>query len=115
VDHPANAVVLSGLRFKARHMAMVEQYLLEICLTYRNVYGASSGERPLHVEFLFEDPADAHVRAAQAGYTHLIADAKLNPDACTRLARRLAEGWPETYERIEKYLADRGRENIFVL
>jgi hypothetical protein len=103
VKHPRNAAVWEHIG--VRDNILVEQYFLAACLE-----GASQGAEPdwsdgvgksVRADFLF--PSSAHAFTAQeaerAGYTHLIGDAKADPEIAGRLEARVRAFHPEFYAR----------------
>lgn len=84
-----NRVAFNSLPDKRLYNPFFEQYLL--CAVAR--YHGSS------VAYLFDSFSQAAECAAEAGYTHLISGAKLNPEIARRLEARVARDYPESYER----------------
>ncbi len=88
-----------------RDNILVEQYFLAACLEYHQ-QNSLSPFAGLRASYLF--PSSAHAfdpeRAARAGYTHLIGDAKNAPEIANRLERRVHCDYPDYYERRLKYL-----------
>ena len=91
------------------HTLLIEQYLLAAFVEY---YKASD-LLPLgsvSIEYLFNSTADPWNPdlAAQAGFTHLVADAKRNPRLASRLENRVRRDYPELYERCCRVAARGG-------
>lgn len=86
-------------RIGIRDNILVEQYFLGACLEAEAVRGGSGMGR--RVGYLF--PSSAHAfdqrKAEEMGYTHLIGDAKADPDIAARLDRRVRAEHPALYER----------------
>jgi hypothetical protein len=78
-----------------RDNILVEQYFLAACLE------AGVDGRPVRAEYLFPSSADAFdpLQAEQAGYTHLIGDAKADAEIADRLEARVKATHPDLYER----------------
>ncbi len=91
-----------------RDNILVEQYFLAACVEYHRNHPASpfAGIAPA---CLFPSSAQAFdpAGATRAGYTHLIGDAKNNPDIAGRLERRVSTDYPEAYARCLAHLANR--------
>jgi hypothetical protein len=105
VNDPCNQRALQSLPDKRMHTLLIEQYLLAAFVEY---YKASA-VLPLgsvRIEYLFNSMADPWnpERAAQAGFTHLVADAKRNPLFADRLERIVQRDYPDHYERCIKYV-----------
>lgn len=105
LDHPRNQAQLAGLSEKIEYMLLLEQYLLAACIDYhRGRPGSPYGD--IEIAYLFPTPDQAFdpAIATQRGYTHLIADAKRNPELADRLERRVQTDYPDQYERCLTYL-----------
>lgn len=106
LEHPANRRALQSIGDKIGHNILFEQYLLGACIDYHRGR-ATSRFRDIAIDYVFasiDDAFDPHV-AAQVGYTHLIADAKRNPELACRLESRVACECPSQYERAVEYFA----------
>ena len=81
----------------------VEQYLLSACVEHHRDRPGSP-YRDVGMAYLFESWAAAGSarRAAQAGFTHLIADTKRDPANARRLDRRVRRDLPELWERAHR-------------
>ena len=96
LDHPRNVQALSGLEDKAKHMIVLEQYILGLCMdNYRSLDQQTTYSSA--VDYLFDDYKDAFSRGADAGYTHLIGDSKNNRSISYKLARRIACQYPHFF------------------
>lgn len=105
IEAPANRRGFARLNDKIGHNVLFEQYLLAACLDYHRAHAAS----PYHdvaIRYVFPSIDDAFdpERAARAGYTHLIADAKRNATLAARLEARVARDYPDDYARCLAYL-----------
>ncbi len=89
LEDRGNRAALSTLHDKKLYNPLFEQYVLCACAEYHQV----------RIEYLFESFGEALAQSAYAGYTHLIAGAKANPEIAGRLERRVANEFPESYER----------------
>lgn len=105
INHPANKTVWEVLEDKVERNILVEQYLLSACIEY---YKNQQDERYLSIDinYLFNSMDDAFhpVEAAEAGYTHLIADSKKNKALANDLERRVKHDYPEVYENCLIYV-----------
>ncbi|MBI3900079.1 MAG: hypothetical protein HY308_17560 [Gammaproteobacteria bacterium] len=100
IEHRANRRAWRALDRKPHHTVVLEQYLLSACIDYhRN--RADSPYRDVDIDYLFSSMDDAFYsdKAVQLGYTHLIANAKQDVDIAKYLETRVAEDWPDYYER----------------
>jgi hypothetical protein len=85
------------------HCLLVEEYLLAAFVEYCKASAALPKGR-VRIEYLFDSDTERWYpdRAAQAGFTHLVADAKRNPQLAVRLENRVRRDYPELYERCSK-------------
>lgn len=100
LEHPANQNALQSIGDKVGHNILFEQYLLGACIEYHRGR-ATSQYSDISIDYVFastDEAFDPHI-AAQVGYTHLIADAKRNPELACRLEARVARECPSQYER----------------
>jgi hypothetical protein len=91
LQSPRNRSAFARVPDKKAYNPFFEQYLLCACAAYHGV----------RIEYLF-DSSDAIFisgRAAQLGYTHLIAGAKSNPAIAGRLESRIARDFAQQYKR----------------
>lgn len=100
ISEPGNATGLSVLPDPCDLSITLEQYLLAACIEHHRGR-AGSPYRSVRIAYLFSSWAEAadDARAAQRGFTHLIADTKRDPDVMRRLERRVRADYPERYER----------------
>lgn len=100
VEDPANRRSWQTLDRKSNHTVVLEQYLLAACIDYHRGR-AESPYCDIDIAYLFESMDDAFFsdKAVQFGYTHLIANAKRDPEVAQLLERRVAADWPALYER----------------
>jgi hypothetical protein len=98
IRHPDNRAVWPGLG--VRDNILVEQYFLAAWLAFHQAEAA----------YLFESSRAAFdpAQAARAGYTHLIGEAKRNPEIAARLERRVRDEFPAEYARCLDVLGERG-------
>lgn len=91
VDKPSNRRALETLENRQKHNPLFEQFVLCACAAYHSV----------GIEYLFQgwDVARDPRSAAEAGYTHLIANAKSDLVLTHKLERRVARDYPCLYER----------------
>jgi hypothetical protein len=92
IGHPANAAAWARIGDRIGSSVLFEQYLLAACLAHRGVTPGC----------LFESAEESWDPAAarRAGYTHLIAGAKADPELARRLEARVRRDHPEIYERV---------------
>jgi hypothetical protein len=88
---------------------LVEQYLINACIEYRNSRQKDPSDH-VNIRYLFESPEAAFnpVHARSAGFTHLIAGAKRNKALADRLERRVRSDYPARYDACLKYIKDYG-------
>lgn len=96
IGHPDNQRIWPALGI--RDNILVEQYFLAACLHSAR---SDRGARGVKAECLFPSAAAAFdpKSSTQAGYTHLIGDAKQNRRVLERLEQRVRRDYPEYYER----------------
>ena len=85
---------------------LFEQYLLAACLEHHQ-HHADSPFHDVTIAYVFPLAGQAfNPRAAEeAGYTHLLAGSKRNPKIAAALEARVAEDYPDLYERCGRYAA----------
>lgn len=107
IEHGPNQIAWQELN-KPDHMIVLEQYLLAACIEH-HCGRDDSAYRDIGISYVFSsfDEAFDAERAERSGYTHLIANAKRNPEIASDLEARVAEEYPEPYERCVRYLARR--------
>jgi hypothetical protein len=98
IEDPANRHAVDSLHDKRGLMLVIEQYLLSAFVEYHSV-SAVLPRGTVRIEYLFDsmDGLWNPDRAAQAGYTHLLAGAKHNPHFAERLENRVRCDYPEFY------------------
>jgi len=104
IEHSANTNLWANLSEQVERNILVEQYLLSACIEYyKNNPGDSN--QPLDIHYLFNSMDDAFDprKAADAGYTHLIADTKKNEALAKDLERRVQKDYPESFEKCLRY------------
>jgi hypothetical protein len=104
-QHSSNQGAWIRLEDRIGRNLVVEQYLLAACIEYHKVR-PDSPHHGLDVQYLFGSLQEAFEpeRAARAGFTHLIAFAKSDPDLARRLEARVRRDFPEYYERCARYV-----------
>ena len=109
IEHPRNQLAWRGLGSLVGDNVLAEQYFLSACLHY-HAKNPDSPFSEVEMRYLFESIEEASTpsRAEQAGYTHLIAGAKRDPELMKRLERRVRDEYPESYERVARYGRARG-------
>jgi hypothetical protein len=93
-----NAALLPNVPHKARHAILLEQYLLSACVDYHHGREGSPFKN-LTVKFLFDSFEDAYFDAGRIGLTHLLANTKKDPILMRRLEDRVAQNYPDLYDR----------------
>ena len=90
VRDPAHRAAWTELPDKAAYNMIVEQFLLSACLDYHRSH-PHSPYRGVHARHLFRSWDDAFHphKTAQAGYTHLLGNAKTDAGVTQRLERRM--------------------------
>ena len=85
---------------KIGHNILFEQYLLGACVEYHR-RRKDSAYRGISIDYLFGliDQAFDDEASSRIGDTHLIADAKRNPDLADRLEARVRRDHPFLFER----------------
>lgn len=93
-----NLPAWTELPHKSGYNMMIEQFLLAACLDYHRFH-PESPYRGIHARYLFPSWNDTFdpQKTAQAGYTHLLGDAKSNPLVTQRLERRMKSEDPAFY------------------
>jgi hypothetical protein len=101
VEDGANQRHLRDIDDKIGQNILFEQFLLSACVEFHR-HRSGSAYRDISIEYLFEslDEAFDGAAASRLGYTHLIADAKRNPDLADRLERRVSRDYPVLYQRV---------------
>lgn len=104
IEHPANQHAWDLLGNRMEHTVTIEQHLLAACIDYHR----SQPRSPHHgitSEHLFTSPEHPYdpERATRAGFTHLIASSKSDPDIAGRLAARVASEYPKYARRCMSY------------
>jgi hypothetical protein len=108
IEHAPNQTGWDRLRDKIGHNILFEQYLLGACVDYHRARD-NSPYRGIDIDYVFPslDQAFDPTIAARVGYTHLIANAKRNPELADRLEARVARDHPDHYQRCIAYLERR--------
>lgn len=105
LEDSGNQPAWAKLSDKIGHNVLFEQYLLAACIDYHQAQ-ADSPFCDIAIKYLFSSINDAFnpETASHLGYTHLIADAKRNPELARRLEARVAKDHPLYYERCLEYM-----------
>ena len=106
MEEPRNRAIWNGIHGKLGHNILFEQYLLAACIEYHRNH-SESPYCDVAVDYVFSslDEAFGPAVAKRRGYTHLIAEAKRNPQLADRLEARVAEDYPAQYQRCIDYLS----------
>jgi hypothetical protein len=104
MEHPPNRLCWLRLRHICSCL-LFEQYLLSACVEYHRQQPGSPFP-DIRVECLFENASVAYQpeRAAAAGYTHLLADAKRDERLGRRLKQRVMREYPSYYDRCVRHV-----------
>lgn len=94
---PGNRHAFDHLNTKRQLNPLFEQYLLAAWAEYHGV----------RIEYLFSSFDNAFLEAEDAGFTHLMAEAKLDGGLAARIEKRVAREWPEAYERCQALFFNR--------
>lgn len=105
LEDPGNRRALEALPDKLVHTCLVEQYLLAACVEYWRAHGTPFEGVAMHYLFSSLEDAFSQETTARLGYTHLIADAKNDPDVMARLEARVVRDHPELHDACVDYLA----------
>jgi hypothetical protein len=99
LNDPANRQGWERLADKFGNMILLEQYLLAACVEYHHA-SQTSPFAGVTIEHLFDSCSDIYnpERVIEAGYTHLLGDAKKNPLVAARLEDRVRHDYPLQYE-----------------
>jgi hypothetical protein len=105
MEEPRNRAVWQGVRGKYGHNILFEQYLLAACIEYHRKH-AKSSYRDITISYVFSSFEEAFDpdTAGRLGFTHLISDAKRNPQLAGRLEARVARDYPAQYRRCIDYV-----------
>jgi hypothetical protein len=108
VEHPRNQLAWNLLRSAAEDNVLAEQYFLSACLHY-HAANPRSEFKNVEMRYVFEssDAACHPAEAERVGFTHLIAGSKRDPILAKRLEDRVRRDYPEAYERVVRFCADR--------
>lgn len=106
VLRPENATAWLNLSDKRCYNIVIEQFLLSACVEYHR-FNTDSRYHDVHVDHLFSswERAFDPQCAARAGFTHLVAGAKSNPQVGMRIEQRSRDRDPAFYLRCERLLA----------
>ena len=104
-----NRQALEALPDKLVHTCLVEQYLLAACIEYWRAHGTRFDDVSIRYLFSSLEEAFSQETTARLGYTHLIADAKNDPDVMARLEARVERDHPGYHQACVEYL-DRSRD-----
>jgi len=108
IEDRGNRDAWHKIQRKSWHNHLLEQYLLAACIEYHRDR-TDSPYRDIAISYVFFSINEAFdpETAVRAGYTHLIADTKCNPQLADRLEARVAADYPEHYQRCLDYLKER--------
>jgi hypothetical protein len=99
----AHSALWAELAEKSGFNMLLEQYMLAACVDYHRFH-PQSPYRGINIHYLFPSWSEAFnaSSAAQAGFTHLLGDAKTHPSVTARLERRVAEVDPAFYRHCQR-------------
>jgi hypothetical protein len=97
---------------KARQTNLFEQYLLAACVEYHRRLD-SSPFRGVEIRYVFDSISQAYHtdRAVQLGFTHMLAESKLDERIARLMEERVRRDFPQQYERclaLEQTSEERG-------
>jgi hypothetical protein len=103
VEHPGNQSAWQSLSSKVERNILIEQYFLSACIEFHRSR-PDSLYHGINIQYLFDNVDDTlnPRKAAEAGYTHLIAGAKRNRAAAVNLEKRVQKDYPEAYQRYRE-------------
>jgi hypothetical protein len=109
-EHPDNQAGWAPLK-KAPLTTHYGQYYLAACVEYHRQQPASPFYG-IEIRYVFDSMAEAYnpERAAQLGFTHLLAGSKRDPEIARRLEARVKQDYPQSYERCVSLAPDRGKQ-----
>lgn len=101
IMHPANNAVWNTLGENVERNILVEQYLLTACIEYQKNHPDKKFPT-IGIDYLFNSMDDAFnpSDAAEAGYTHLIADSKKDKKIVNDLEWRVKKDFPKAYKCV---------------
>jgi hypothetical protein len=94
LQSPGNRHAFDHISRKRVLNPFFEQYLLAACARFHK----------MEIEYLFSSWEQALQTAVSAGFAHLMADAKGGSSVAARLEQRVANQWPQTFERCQALL-----------
>ena len=99
IEHPDNRAGWARLD-KIGQTTLVEQYLLAACIEYHRVQ-TSSPFHGIQIGYVFNSMREAFDpdRAAQIGFTHLLAESKRDAKIAERIEQRVKRDYPDQYQR----------------
>jgi hypothetical protein len=104
IEHAANTNLWTTLGEQVERNILVEQYLLSACIEhYKNQQDGCNQSLDIHYLFNSLDDAFDPRKAADAGYTHLVADTKKNKALAKDLERRVEKDYPDAFEKCLRY------------
>lgn len=107
IEHSANTTLWATLGEQVERNILIEQYLLSACIEYcKNHQDGCNQFQSIEIQYLFNSMDDAFDpgKAANAGYTHLIANTKKNEALANDLDRRVEKDYPEAFEKCLRYV-----------
>jgi hypothetical protein len=106
IEHATNVHLWTTLGEQVERNILVEQYLLSACIEYHKSHPVSSSQS-LDIKYLFNSLDDAFdpTKAADVGYTHLVADTKKDESLAKDLERRVEKDYPDAFEKCLRYMA----------
>ncbi|MGY3149409.1 hypothetical protein ACVWYQ_006408 [Bradyrhizobium sp. USDA 3397] len=97
IEHPDNQLAWQQRPRRDEDFVTMEQFMLSACVAYHQSR-STSPFCEITVSYLF-DSIEGLAQAGEAGFTHLIASSKRDPDLCEHLERVVARKYPERYQR----------------
>jgi hypothetical protein len=105
IEHPLNQAGWARVKDKMWQMTLIEQYFLSACVEYHRAHKESPFNQ-IEIQYMFNTNTEMSDRArvAQAGYTHLLGQAKRNPQITKRLELRVQTDFPDQYHKCLEFL-----------
>lgn len=107
MEEPSNRAAWYSTEDKLGHNLLFEQYLLGACIDYhRNHPESPYCDTAISHVFSSLDEALGPDVAERRGYTHLVGNAKRNPELADRVEARVARDYPAQYRRCIEYCSN---------
>ena len=113
VLNPKYAAAWAAFSDKSGYNMIVEQFQLAACLDFHR-YAPDSAYRGISIRYLFDSFGQAYdpQAAARVGFSHLLGDAKTQPEIAARLERRIAALDPHFHRHCLHVAAQAAGEGV---